>query len=212
MCWNCAKSAKCRAVLGCPVRKRRQDPETGDFVTRIPYPDPAGLSETKREVLSGAFGRVLNISRMAMHAPDPFWAPQRALGRAAIFDISITPRQRELIILRVAYLSRSDYEIYHHESIAAALGLTERERQGLESGDFSVFAAEEQCLCDFVSELVSDVSPSDRSLAAMQEYFGLPTLFEILFITCTYMMLARVAAVSGAEIDDEAVTNWNLRR
>lgn len=179
---------------------------------RIPYPDPDTLSDPKREVLSGAFGRVLNISRMAMHAPDAFWAPQRALGRAAIFDTSIDARQRELIILRVAYLSRSAYETYHHESIAAELGMTPPEIRALETGDFAIFAPAEQCLCEFVSQLVVNVSPSDRTLASMQDYFSLATIFEILIITCTYMTLARVAAVSGAEIDDEAVTDWSRNR
>ncbi|KEQ53822.1 carboxymuconolactone decarboxylase family protein [Sphingobium chlorophenolicum] len=179
---------------------------------RIPYPDPATLSDTKREVLSGAFGRVLNISRMAMHAPDAFWAAQRALGRAAIFDIGIGQRQRELIILRVAYLSRSDYEIYHHESIAAALGMTDAEMKALETGDFVAFAADEACLCEFVSEVVTNVSPSDRTLASMQEHFSLPAIFEVLIIACTYMMLARIAAVSGPEIDVEAVTAWHPRQ
>ncbi|MGV3770587.1 MAG: carboxymuconolactone decarboxylase family protein [Sphingobium phenoxybenzoativorans] len=177
---------------------------------RIPYPAPETLSDLKREILSGAFGRVLNISRMVMHTPDPFWAPQRALGRAAIFDVTIDPRLRELIILRVAYLSRSDYEIYHHESIAAGLGVTAEEQHALKTGDFSVFPDDEKALCHFVSELVADVSPSDATLEAMRQRFSLPTIFEMMIITCIYMMLARVAAVSGVEIEDEAVTSWNL--
>lgn len=177
---------------------------------RIPYPAPESLSDLKREILSGAFGRVLNISRMVMHTPDPFWAPQRALGRAAIFDVTIAPRLRELIILRVAYLSQSDYEIYHHESIAAGLGVTEEELKALKTGDFSVFPEQETSLCDFISELVTHVSPSDATLEGMRRHYSLPSIFEMMIIACTYMMLARVAAVGGVDIEDEAVTSWNV--
>lgn len=176
---------------------------------RIPYPDPSTLSEEKRKVLADLGSRVLNVSRMVMHTPDPFWAPQRALGRASIVDTSLGGRLREIIILRVAHLSNSDYELFHHISIATNLGMSTEELDGLKTGDVTALPAEEQSVVRFVNELVENVSPSDETLTALRAFYSDPQLFEILFIACTYMTVARVIAVGGVELEDNAVTGWS---
>jgi len=177
-------------------------------MTRLPYPDPATLSAEKRDVLSGAAGRVLNVSRMAMHAPDALWAAQRKLGRATVYEATLDERLRELLILRVAYLSDSDYELFHHLRIAENAGVTPEQREAMRTGDFSALTDEERALANFVTEIVRDVSPSDATLQAARDAFGLPLVFEMVILIGGYMTTARVAAVSGVELDDVAVTGW----
>ena len=177
-------------------------------MSRIPYPDPETLSAEKREVLSGASGRVLNVSRMAMHTPDALWAPQRALGLATVYEATLDPRLRELLILRVAYLSDSAYELFHHLTIAENLGVTPEQRDAMRTGDFSGPTAQERALADFVTEIVRDVSPSDATLQAARDAFGLSLVFEMIILVGGYMMTARVAAVSGADLDDVPVAGW----
>ena len=50
-------------------------------MSRIPYPDPATLSEPKQALVRRLGDNLLNISRMCMHAPDAQWAAQRELGQ-----------------------------------------------------------------------------------------------------------------------------------
>lgn len=178
-------------------------------MSRIPYPDPETVSAEKRAVLDGAEGRVLNVSRMAMHAPDPLWLLQRRLGRAAIYDTTLDDRLREMLILRVAYLCRSDYELFHHLSIAENLGVTAEQRDAMRSGDFSGLTAQERALADFVTEVVRDVSPSDATLQAARAEFSLTHIFEMVVLIGSYMLTARVAAVGGVEPDADAVTGWH---
>jgi 4-carboxymuconolactone decarboxylase len=178
-------------------------------VPRIPYPDPDTLSEEKRKILKDQGSRVLNVSKMVMHTPDAFWAPQRALGRAAIFDTSLGARLREIIILRVAHLSNSDYELFHHNSIASNIGVTDAELAALKTGDVGALPPEEQSVIRFVNELVENVSPSDKTLAELRGFYADPQVFEILFIACTYMAVARVIAVGGVELEESAVVGWN---
>ena len=113
-------------------------------MSRIPYPDPETLSPAKREAMALYGEKTLNVSRMSMHAPERHWAGQRMLGFASLQSVTIDPRLREYIILRVAYLSNSDYEIYHHRSIAGKLGVGEAEFEALRTGDFSPFTSLER--------------------------------------------------------------------
>lgn len=176
--------------------------------TRLPYPDRDSLSDEKREVLGGKFGRVLNISHMLMHAPDPFWRGQRALGRAAVWETSISDRLRELLILRVAYLSESDYELYHHLPLGRAAGLSDAQCEAMRTGDYACLSEEERALARFVTELVADVTPRDETLAAMRAHFPDAQMFEVMMIVGYYMLIARVIAVSGVECDETAVETW----
>jgi alkylhydroperoxidase family enzyme len=177
-------------------------------MSRIPYPDPNTLSPAKREAMALFGEKTLNVSRMSMHAPEKHWAAQRALGFASLQTTTIEPRLRELIILRVAYLSGSDYEAYHHESLAAREGLGEADFAALKTGDVSGFSPLEQDVCRFVSELVQQVSPSDETLAAIRARLPDERVFEIVLIVGAYMLTARVAAVGGVELDPQPIGAW----
>jgi alkylhydroperoxidase family enzyme len=177
-------------------------------MSRIPYPDPATLSPAKREAMALYGERTLNVSRMSMHAPERHWAAQRGLGFASLQTTTIEPRLREYIILRIAYLSGSDYEIYHHRSIAEKLGVGEAEFKALSTGDFSAFSPLERDVCQFVTEVVLAVSPTDGTLAALRRHVSDERVFEIVMIVGAYMLTARVAAVGGVELDSEPIGAW----
>lgn len=179
-------------------------------MTRTPYPLPEALSQAQLDVLnSGA--PVLNVSKMLMHMADPFWMAQRSLARAAVYDSTIGDGLRELLILRVAHLCRSDYELFHHLSIARSLGVSPEACAAMASGDFTGLSKPEAVLAQFVSEVVLDVSPSDAALAAAREIFSDAQIFEMIAIVGYYMMVARAIAVGGVEIDTAAVENWPAR-
>jgi alkylhydroperoxidase family enzyme len=179
------------------------------MMTRFPYPDPDSLSEAKRTVLAGTQGRVLNVSRMAMHAPDALWLGQRQLGRAAVYESTLDERLRELLILRVAYLSKSDYELFHHLSIAKNLGVTAEQIDAMRTGDFARLSKDEQALAQFVTEIVANVSPSDATLERARASFPTEQLFEMVVLCGSYMLTARMAALGGVEFDDAPVASWH---
>lgn len=181
-------------------------------MSRIPYPDPKTLSAEKRHVLDGGEGRVVNVSRMAMHAPDRLWLTQRQLGRAVIFDTTLDDRLREMLILRVAYLANSDYELFHHLSIAENLGVTVAQREAMRTGEFSALTEQERALGNFVTEVVRDVAPSDATVAEALVHFSLEQLFEMVVVCGSYMLTARLAGLGGVEPDDVAIANWRNDR
>jgi len=150
---------------------------------------------------------LLNVSRMALHASDPLWATQAALGRATI-DADLDPRLREMVVVRVAWLEGSDYELFHHRPLATRAGVTDEELAAITGGDLSVLPPAERALIDFTSEVVCDVSPGDATLNAMRVHHGVQFLFDIVVVIGSYMMTARLAAVGGVQIEDQPVQSW----
>jgi alkylhydroperoxidase family enzyme len=150
---------------------------------------------------------LLNVSHMALHASDGLWGTQAALGRATI-DADLDARLREMVILRVAYLQNSDYELFHHRPLATRAGVTDAEQAAIVGGDLSLLAPADRVLVDFASQIVRDVSPSDAALAAMRALHSDQFLFDIVVVIGSYMLTARLAAVGGVEIEDQPVKSW----
>lgn len=181
-------------------------------MSRIPYPSPDSLSPAKRAFVASPTHRLLNVVRMALHTPDGLWERQRDLSVATVLMSSMDPRLREVLILVVGHLSDSEYELFHHRSIARNIGMAEATLQAIERGDYAALAEDERVVAQFTAELVRDVSPTDDTLAATRALFSDAMIFEMIAIIGVYMMTARVAAVGGCEVDDMAVSNWDKEK
>jgi 4-carboxymuconolactone decarboxylase len=67
-------------------------------------------------------GSLAGPFNLMLHAPR-VGGPLAALGAALRFESSLDARQREIAILAVAAVRRSDYEWYAHEQVGRAVGL-----------------------------------------------------------------------------------------
>lgn len=177
-------------------------------MTRIPYPEIETLSPGKQAVFADPGRRVLNVSKMAMHMGEDLWAAQAELGRAQIFTCSLDPKLKEVLILRMAFIWDSEYEIFHHLSIAKNLGLTDEKIAALKSGDFAALDEQERAVAQFTTELWFDNSPSEETLAAVRAFLPDSTIFEMIPVMASYFITARVVAIGGVELDSEPVGVW----
>jgi 4-carboxymuconolactone decarboxylase len=90
-------------------------------MTSLAYPDLEVLPQNLKDIL--AAHAPVNIYKMVMHSPG--LAPGFFVMADAMFMAnSLPPQLRELAILRVGHRYRVDYEVYQHERIAAAVGLS----------------------------------------------------------------------------------------
>ncbi len=76
--------------------------------------------------LVGPFGLMLQAPHLG--------GPLQELGAAVRFATSFTDRAREVAILTVAAVTRSDYEQYAHERVGAMVGLSAAELDGIRHG------------------------------------------------------------------------------
>jgi 4-carboxymuconolactone decarboxylase len=118
---------------------------------RIPWPTPAELDDDQREVhqaivggprASAAPAFALQDEEGRLHGPfnSMLVAPQvglplQELGGALRYRTSLTDRERELAILALAVLRRSEFEWYAHERVGRRVGLTDEELALLADGE-----------------------------------------------------------------------------
>jgi 4-carboxymuconolactone decarboxylase len=118
----------------------------------------------------------LNVFRLLANAPHVFPAWTQMVDE--LFDSpTFSRRMREVVILRVAHLQGSRYELGQHVGIARAAGLTEQQINAIiDAGD----------------------------LAAAQAVFGDEALTELLMIISCYYGLALVLNAADLDVDAAA--------
>ena len=169
---------------------------------RIPYPDVTRLPETVQRTLASV---PLNVVRICAHASLPLFEAQGQLGRAVASPEVLEPRLRETIILRVAYLSDSEYELHHHIPLGRAAGLTEEELGAIADGSYGRLEPLLAAAACFTDEVVQQLSPSDRTLARLRQLASDQILVNIVLTIGCYMSIARLVAVAGIEPDAQAL-------
>jgi 4-carboxymuconolactone decarboxylase len=148
----------------------------------------------------------LNVFRLLANAPQVFAGWTQMVDE--LFDSpTFSLRMREVVILRVAHLQGSRYELAQHTGIARAAGLTEQQIDAiLDDGDLDAagFSDTERTALDVTTELCGTHQLSDDSFAAAQAAFGDEAFTELLMIISCYYGLALVLNAADLDVDATA--------
>ena len=148
-------------------------------MARLPYIDPATAPEHVRELLERLPVK-LNVFRMMANAESDF-RPLVGLGTAILGRQKLSPKLRELAILRVAALERGD--------IAA-----------------DAFDPLERAVLRFATEVVRDVRASEATFAALAQHLSAREIVELIVTVGYYMMIARLLETTAVDLDPPAGT------
>ena len=161
--------------------------------TESPRVQPLPLTEQDpktEELLAMAGPRAtLNIFRTLVRNPRVYkrWVP---FGHIVLNGL-LPPRDRELLVLRVANRCGSAYELSHHEKIALDCEMTEDEvervRKGADADGWSEFDA---ALLRSVDELLDDHQISDATWKVLAGRYDDSLLIELPMLVGHYYMLA----------------------
>ena len=175
-------------------------------MARLPYVDPATASEDVRSVLE-RLPVQLAVFRMMAHAESNFRSLMR-FGGDILGKQQLSPKLRELAILRVANRSPARYEWVQHVPIAKAAGATDAQVAALEQGDAtaSCFDARERLALRFTDELIDKVKVSDATFAAASKEFPAREIVELILAVGFYMTIARLLETTGVELEADAGT------
>ncbi len=121
-----------------------------------------------------------------------------------LFASTLTPRQRELLVLRVATLRESEYEWRQHAILAGDAGLEEEEVRRIAIGpDAPGWSPLDRAMLSAVDELIAvgmiSTPTWDRLAADLDEQ----QLMDLVFTVGTYEVLAMAFRSFGVEIDDD---------
>ena len=121
-----------------------------------------------------------------------------------LFASTLSPRQRELLVLRVATLRESEYEWAQHAILAGDAGLGEDEVRRIALGpEAPGWSPLDQAMLRAVDELIAGgmvTGPTwDRLAAGLDEQ----QLMDLVFTVGTYEILAMAFRSFGVELDDD---------
>jgi AhpD family alkylhydroperoxidase len=123
-----------------------------------------------------------------------------------LFGSTLQPRQRELLVLRVAAVRRSNYEWAQHVVLARDAGLDEEEiariAVGPQAPDWSPL---DRALLSAVDELVGDARVSDSTWAVLANELDDQQLMDVVFTVGAYEILAMAFRSFGVELDADLV-------
>ena len=176
---------------------------------------PAGMAETLSATLRPENPRHpvpprdptspsgLNAMGVLAHHPE-LTAAYNQLIRHALYFTTITPRQRELLVLRVAHLRDATYEWAQHVYQAGVVGLAPEEivrvRVGPDAAEWTVL---ERALLAAADELVADARIGEGTYAVLSAELDTQQLMDVVFTVGAYEVFAMAMRTFDVELDDD---------
>ena len=172
---------------------------------RLAPVDETNLTEAQRDMLGTR--APLNIYRTLANHVDLYnrWSP---LGQVLLNNTSISPRHRELAMLRMGWLCQSPYEWAQHARIAkASAGLSDAEVLAIAAApdDASVWSPIDRAVLKMADELRYDAMISDATWAALHTTYNDAQVMELLFTSAQYQLVSMALNTLGVQIEPTAV-------
>jgi alkylhydroperoxidase family enzyme len=165
---------------------------------------PAEWNDEQRELLTrGNPPRVLNVFATLVRHQDLYrrWMP---FANHVLFKSTLSPREREMAILRVGWLCRSGYEFHQHTRIGKAAGISDAEIERLKSGpDAPGWNEAESALLRAVDELHTDQFIGDETWQRLGKHYDARQLIDLVFAVGQYTMVSMALNSLGVQIETE---------
>ncbi len=145
--------------------------------------------------------RVVNALGLLMRYPALAKA-FLTFNRHLLFNSSLSDRIRELLILRIAWLRRAEYEWAQHVLLARQAGLGQEEIEAVKQGpDAGVWEPLDAALLAAVDELHADAFISDTTWNRLAAGLDQRQLMDLVFTVGAYDLLAMAFNTFGLELD-----------
>ncbi len=186
-----------------PAHSRHADTFTPRLATpRLEPLAPEDRNEAQRVML--AKRPDYNIYKTLAHHLD-FVRAFGALGAFTLNGSSLSPREREIVMLRMGWLCQSEYEWSQHARIAkSSAGLTDEDvhriAEGPNAAGWSDF---ERTLLRMVDELRYDTIVSDVTWLALHAEYSDQQIMESVFTAAQYQLVSMMLNSLGIQLDPE---------
>jgi len=170
---------------------------------RIEPLEESACSEEQRALLDRARigDRVFNIFRTLVRHPKLLkrWL---VFGNHVLNKSTLPPREREIAILRIGWLCRSEYEWGQHVAIGRTCGLTDddfaRIQEGPGAAGIDPFDA---LLLRATDELHADAMIGEETWARLAERYDTPQLIDLIFTVGQYNLVSMALNTLGVPLD-----------
>ncbi|MFW9823573.1 MAG: carboxymuconolactone decarboxylase family protein, partial [Candidatus Thorarchaeota archaeon] len=119
------------------------------------------------------------------------------------YDSSLPLRDKEILILRTAWLCRAQYEWDHHVIAGRRSGLTDAEINNIKLGfNSQKWQAFDKVLIQSVDELYLDNNISDPTWVVLSEQYNMFQLMDLIFTVTSYNLLAMFLNTFGIQTEE----------
>ena len=119
-----------------------------------------------------------------------------------VFNGHLPDRDRELLVLRVAWLTHCRFEWASHEPLARQMGITDQEIEGVTAGPAaSCWSELDSALLSAVDELFADSVIGERVWSVLRDAYDDLQLIEIPVVVGQYQLVAYFNNTFGVEPD-----------
>ncbi|CAM5205228.1 Alkylhydroperoxidase family enzyme OS=Castellaniella defragrans OX=75697 GN=HNR28_000168 PE=4 SV=1 [Castellaniella defragrans] len=136
-------------------------------------------------------GSVLHLYQMLAHSPlvASGWLEYLTAIRQQTL---LSPRIRELVILRIAILNRAAYETDQHAPIARKAGVTPEQIEALDDWrSATLFDEETRAVLAFTDAMTQDVVVPSEVFSAVASQYDERTIVELTATIAAYNMVSR---------------------
>ena len=168
-------------------------------MARLPYIDADQLAPEQRDLLK----RPINLTRLLVNSPGMAKA-FHGIGGYIRNKSSLDSRLRELAILQVGWMEKSEYEFTHHVKIGKEFGVTDEDIRGLiaeTDGRPSKLEPLAKTILKGAREMVRELAMSDATFAEIKQYLSDEHMTDLVLTIAFYCAVVRVLATM--QIDNE---------
>lgn len=142
------------------------------------------------ESMSAHFANLPEIMRTMLRHPELF-NRQMEIGLQLLSRGALAKRDRELVILRTAWLCQAPYEWGEHVHIAKSVGISSEEIERITQGSMaSGWNEHERALLRAAEELRSDAFISDETWSTLEKALDQRQLIELPIVVGQYQTVA----------------------
>jgi alkylhydroperoxidase family enzyme len=172
-------------------------------MARVSYVDEKNHPEIAREaaVIKGGRGSVINIYKLLLHAPTLAMTWYEHIS-ATRWKTKLSPRLREIAIVRIAQSAKYAYALRQHvPGIAVPDGVTLEECEALKDWRASKFFNEaERAALAYVDAMVAN-DVSDDVFNELRKHYDERSIVELSVLVGTYIMHNRVFTALRVDLE-----------
>jgi alkylhydroperoxidase family enzyme len=170
-------------------------------MARLPYLDRADLPPEFQDLLE----RNINLHRLLVHSPLATRA-WHIFARFIRHESRLDPRLRELAILQVGYLERSEYEYSHHIKIGREFGVTDDEIRAIAEetkGQPTKLDVQAKAVLRAAREMTQGLAISERTFQELQQSLDNERLTDLVLTIGFYNAVVRILATLKIDVEDD---------
>jgi len=128
------------------------------------------------------------------------------LGNSLLTKTELSPKLRELAILRIAKLTGNEYEWVQHYPVALEVGISPEQTEAISYWDRSQnFSDIERAVLRYTDEVVQNAGVKNETFSILQQHLNSRNIVELTVSIGYWGMVARLLEALQVDIDSRSI-------